>query len=176
LLLQNITNSYYNRELTTQFIADLFLINPFKTSPFAKKMGLVYADIELINAVDFENARRHIIGEDEVRRTKLTVLADSGANMMAINETIQAQLELPLQERRKVQMADSRVVEYDVVGPIHIKFANRKATCNAFVLPGDSEPLLGAIPMEEMDVLIHPSRQELIVNPEHPDYAVLKMK
>jgi hypothetical protein len=30
--------------------------------------------------------------------------------------------------------------------------------------------------MEEMDVLIHPLRQELIVNPEHPHYAVLKMK
>jgi hypothetical protein len=43
-------------------------------------------------------------------------------------------------------------------------------------LPGDSEPLLGAIPIEEMDVLIHPMRQELIVNPEHPNYAVLKMK
>ena len=40
----------------------------------------------------------------------------------------------------------------------------------------DTEPLLGAIPMEEMDVLIHPLRQELIVNPEHLNYAVLKMK
>ncbi len=63
-----------------------------------------------------------------------------------------------------------------VVGPIQVKFANRKETCNSFVLPGDSEPLLGAIPMEEMDVLIHPQRQELVVNPEHPNYAVLKMK
>ncbi len=44
------------------------------------------------------------------------------------------------------------------------------------MLPGDSEPLLGAIPMEEMDVLIHRQRQELVVNPEHPNYAVLKMK
>jgi hypothetical protein len=48
--------------------------------------------------------------------------------------------------------------------------------CNAFVLHGDGEPLLGSIPMGEMDVLIHPQRQELIVNPEHPNYAVLKMK
>jgi clan AA aspartic protease len=139
-------------------------------------MGLVYADIELINTVDQENARRHIIGEEEVRRIKLNALVDSGAYMMAINETIQSQLELPFVEKRKVQVADSRVVEYDVVGPVNVKFANRKATCNAFVLPGDSEPLLGAIPMEEMDVLIHPLRQQLVVNPEHPNYAVLKMK
>lgn len=139
-------------------------------------MGLVYADIELINSVDYENAKRSIIGEEEVRRIHVNILADSGAYMLAINETIQSQLDLPFLEKRKVQVADSRVVEYDVVGPVQVRFSNRKATCNAFVLPGDSEPLLGAIPMEEMDVLIHPLRQELIVNPEHPNYAVLKMK
>ena len=139
-------------------------------------MELTYATIKLINAGDSEMARRSIIGEDEIRSLNLTMLVDSGAYMMAINETIQSQLDLPLVEMRKVQVADSRVAEYPVVGPIHVRFANRKATCNAFVLPGDSEPLLGAIPMEEMDVMIHPQRQELIVNPEHPNYAVLKMK
>jgi clan AA aspartic protease len=139
-------------------------------------MGLVYADIELINADDVALAKRNIIGNEEIKKVSLNMLVDSGAYMMAINETIQSQLELPFIEKRKVQVADSRVVEYDVVGPIHVKFANRKATCNAFVLPGDSEPLLGAIPMEEMDVLIHPLRQQLVVNPEHPNYAVLKMK
>ena len=139
-------------------------------------MGLVYADIELINSEDIGLARRHVIGEDEIRRLHLNMLVDSGAYMMAINETIKAQLELPFIEKRKVQLADSRVVKYDVVGPVHVKFANRKATCNAFVLPGDSEPLLGTIPMGEMDVLIHPLRQELVVNPKHPNYAVLKMK
>ncbi|MFC4232893.1 hypothetical protein ACFOW1_13405 [Parasediminibacterium paludis] len=45
-----------------------------------------------------------------------------------------------------------------------------------FCFKGDAEPLLGAIPMEEMDVLVHPTRQELLVNPAHPYYAVLKMK
>ncbi|SDD10791.1 pepsin/retropepsin-like aspartic protease family protein [Niabella drilacis] len=139
-------------------------------------MGLVYADIELINAADLEFAKRHVIGEEEVRRMRLNILVDSGAYMMAINETIQSQLELPFVEKRKVQLASGQVVEYDVVGPVDVRFANRKALCSAFVLPGDREPLLGAIPMGEMDVLIHPKRQELVVNPEHPNYAVLKMK
>lgn len=139
-------------------------------------MGLVYADIELINAADIEMARRHIIGEEEIKSVRLSMLADSGAYMMAINEDIQSQLELPFIENRKAVMADGSVVEYEVVGPIIVKFQNRTATCNAFVLQGSNEPLLGAIPMEEMDVLIHPLRQELIVNPDHPYYAVLKMK
>jgi len=121
-------------------------------------------------------AKRNIIGQKEIKSIELNMLIDSSAYMMAINETIQSQLELSLIEKRKVQVADGRVVEYDIVGPIHVKFANRRATCNSFLLPGDSELLLGAIPMEEMDVLIHLQRQELVVNPEHPNYAVLKMK
>lgn len=139
-------------------------------------MGHVYAEIELINSEDLALARKSIIGEEEVRRLRVSMMADSGAYMMGINETIQSQLNLPFIEKRKVQLADSRVVEYDVVGPIDVRFANRKALCTAFVLPGNSEPLLGAIPMEEMDVLIHPQRQELLVNPEHPNYAIVKMK
>lgn len=139
-------------------------------------MGGVYAEIELINADDIALAKRHIIGEDEIKRLRVTMLVDSGAYMMAINETIQEQLDFPFKEKRKAQLANGSIVEYDVVGPIEVKFKNRSAVCNAFVLPGDSEPLLGVIPMEEMDVMIHPLRQELIVHPEHPYYAQLKMK
>lgn len=106
----------------------------------------------------------------------VSMLADSGAYMMAINETIQEQLQLPYKEKRKAVMANGTIEEFDVVGPIEVKFKNRSAVCNAMVLPRDTEPLLSAIPMEEMDVLIHPLRQELIVNPEHPYYAQIKMK
>ena len=41
-------------------------------------MGLVYAEIELINAVDIELTKRHVIGEDEIKRIKLNMLVDSG--------------------------------------------------------------------------------------------------
>jgi hypothetical protein len=37
---------------------------------------------------------------------------------------------------------------------------------SALVL-GD-EPLLGAVPMEMMDVLLHPGTHTLVVNPENP--------
>jgi clan AA aspartic protease len=139
-------------------------------------MGLVYADITLINGEDLILAKRNIIGEDEIKQMTVSMLADSGAYMMSINETIQEQLELPLKERRKVQMANGSVEEFDVVGPIEVKFKNRRCSVDAMVLSGDNEPLLGAIPMEDMDILIHPLRQELIVNPEHPYFAQMKMK
>ncbi len=141
-----------------------------------EEMGLVYADIELINAGDIEMARRHIIGEDEIKRMHINALVDTGSYMLCINETIQEQLQFPVVEKRKAQLANSSVLECDVVSMVELKFKNRRTICNAMVLPGDSEPLLGAIPLEDMDVLIHPLRQELIVNPEHPFYAQMKIK
>ena len=139
-------------------------------------MGLIYADIELINGDDLALARKHIIGEEEVKQMNVSMLADSGAYMLAINESIQEQLKLPVIEKRKAQMANGSIEEYDVVGPVEVRFKNRQSTCRAMVLPGDNEPLLGAIPMEDMDVLIHPLRQELMVNPDHPFFAQMKMK
>jgi clan AA aspartic protease len=139
-------------------------------------MGMVYADITLVNGEDLILAKRNFIGEDEIKKMTVKMLADSGSYMMAINETIQEQLELPVIEKRKAQLANGSVEEYNVVGPIEVKFKNRRCSVDAMVLPGDNEPLLGAIPMEDMDILIHPQRQELIVNPDHPYFAQLKMK
>ena len=115
-------------------------------------MGLVYADIELINADDMALVRRSIMDKDEVKRMHINMLVDSGAYMMAINESIQEQLQLPFIEKRKSIMADGSIVEHSVVGPIVVKFQNRQAVCNAVVLQGSNEPLLGAIQMEEIPV------------------------
>ncbi len=139
-------------------------------------MGLVYADIELINGEDIVLARRHIIGEEEIKRMNINMLVDTGSYYLCINETIQEQLSLPVIEKRKAQLANETVEEYEVVGPIELRFKNRRCNVDAMVLKGDNEPLLGAIPMEDMDVLVHPLRQELIVNPEHPYFAQMKLK
>jgi clan AA aspartic protease len=139
-------------------------------------MGLTYADVQLINAGDIEMARRHVIGEEEIKRLNINILVDTGAYNLCINESIQAQLGLPFVEKRKGQLANGSIEEYDMVGPVVLKFKNRQTVCNALVLQGDNEPLLGAIPLEDMDVLIHPLRQELIVNPDHPYYAQMKLK
>lgn len=54
------------------------------------------------------------------------------------------------------------------------QFANRRCFTGALVL-GD-EAWLGAVPMEDMDVLIDMARQQLIVNPESPNIAVAPVK
>ncbi|MBB3836346.1 putative aspartyl protease [Runella defluvii] len=139
-------------------------------------MGLVYAEVELINAEDLALARKFYIGEDEIKRMYVTGLVDTGSYMLCINESIQAQMQFPVMEKRIGQMANGDRIECEVVSQVELRFKNRRTICNAMILPGDSEVLIGAIPLEDMDVLVNPLRQELIVNPDHPYFAQMKLK
>ena len=139
-------------------------------------MGLVYADIELISGDDLSSVRRGYIAEDAVRRIVVRALVDSGSYLLGVNETIKAQLSLRVLRKQVAQLADSTTVTLDVVGPVELRFANRSCTVDAVVLPGDSEVLLGAIPMEYMDVVIDALEGTLKVNPLHPYKAQLSMK
>lgn len=139
-------------------------------------MGLIYAEIELINAGDIALARKNYIDKTDVKRITIDMVVDKSTYYLCINEEIQAQLQLSFVEKRSAFTADNRLIEMDVVGPVIVKFKNRTTSCLAMVLPGNSEPLLGAIPLEDMDVLIHPLRQELIVHPDHPYQAVMTLK
>jgi clan AA aspartic protease len=139
-------------------------------------MGLIYANITLVNGEDLADFRRKQIGEDEVRQITIKALVDKGAYTLCINEMIHEQLGLPVIERQTARFANGSVRKLDVVGPIEVRFHNRRANVDALVLPGEQECLLGAIPLESMDVIIHPLREELIVNPEHPYMAVVTVK
>lgn len=139
-------------------------------------MGLVYAEITLINSDDIALNRRGYLQKEEIRQMQVTVMVDSGSTMLAINENVKNQLGLVVIYKQSAQLADGTFLDLEVVGPVEVRFENRIATCNAMVLPGHNEVLLGAIPMEEMDVLIHPKENRLIVNPEHPIKPVVKLK
>lgn len=139
-------------------------------------MGLTFANLEVINAGDVVVARRNLMPESDIRRTEVRMLVDSGAYMLCLNEHLLAQLGLDIVDTMEGELADGSVVTMRVAGPVDLKFGNRQTSCRAVILPGDSQPLLGAIPMEDMDVLINPKKQELIINPANPYLAKKSLK
>jgi len=139
-------------------------------------MGLVHANIDLINGADLVLFRRGYIKEKDIKKMKVKALVDSGAYMLAINENVKVQLDLTKVDEQMAELADGSKKKLDVVGPVEIRFENRRANVDAIVLPGDAEILLGAIPMEDMDVMIDPRHQQLIVNPESPYLAKKSLK
>jgi putative addiction module component (TIGR02574 family) len=103
----------------------------------------------------------------DLKPVEAEALADSGALDLCIPEHVQIQLELEAIDSKEVTLADGtkRLVPY--VGPIELRFKNRVGFAGALVM-GD-QVLLGAIPMEDMDLVIIPRTRTLDVNPDSPD-------
>ena len=100
---------------------------------------------------------------------EVMALADSGALHLCIPEHIQIQLNLEAIDHKEVTLADGskRLVPY--VGPVELRFKNRVGFAGALVL-GD-QVLVGAIPMDDMDLIIIPKTRTLAVNPDNPNIA-----
>jgi len=140
------------------------------------EMGLVYAEIELTSFDDIALHRRGFLEEDGIKKVKVAALVDTGSYMLTINDKIRNQLDLPLIEKQFSVLADESEIEVEVVGPVEVRFENRRTSVDAIVIPNSNEVLLGAIPMEDMDVLVDPRQQKLVVNPKHPYVATKYLK
>ncbi|MBM2814672.1 MAG: hypothetical protein HW421_1434 [Ignavibacteria bacterium] len=119
-------------------------------------MGKIYSEIMISNPVRVD-----------LMPLSVQCLVVSGALHLCIPEHLSIQLELKELEKREVTLADGKKSLCSYVGPVRVQFGNRSCFTGALVI-GDS-PLLGAIPMEDMDLVIHPSLQKLTVNPANPN-------
>jgi clan AA aspartic protease len=125
-------------------------------------MGTVYADIVLKNAGDTSSVRRGLIAEKEVRAVQARALVDTGAGTLVINEETREKLGLAVQGSRRAELADGGKQIYKVTEPVDIHWKDRETSCRALVTPGAGDILLGAIPLEDMDLVVNPARQELV--------------
>lgn len=145
--------------------------NKFSDRLLENEMGLVFADIELFRGADLVLLQEGYLQADQVRSCYVNAMVDSGATMLAIPQYVVNQLSLKKISEIEAELADGSCTTYDLVGPIEVRFGNRRTTVEALVIPGAVKVLLGAIPMEGMDVLIDPKRERLIVNPDSPNVA-----
>ena len=121
-------------------------------------MGLANAKIQL------RNPRL-----PELEAVEIDALADTGAVHLCIPPHIQTQLQLEETDTKEVTPADGSRKLVPYVGPIELRYRNRIGFAGALVM-GDL-PLLGAIPMEDMDLVVVPKTRQVIVNPLNPNVA-----
>ena len=125
-------------------------------------MGTVYAEITIKNSADVVMAWRGLIREDEVRAITVTATVDTGAGTLVINEEQSRILGLLPYKEGTARLADGRRVVCQITHPVEINWKDRNTSCDAVVIPGAEKVLLGAIPLEAMDVMINPKKQELV--------------
>lgn len=119
-------------------------------------MGLVYSSLTLSNPINAD-----------LKSIEVSSLVDTEALFLCIPEHIAIQLQLRELEKREVTIADGSKKLCPYVGPIKIQFENRSCFTGALVI-GDSV-LLGAIPMEDMDLVVQPALLRVTVNPANPN-------
>ena len=94
------------------------------------------------------------------KSVSIRALVDTGALHLCIPEALCRQLTLAAERVRRVTFADGRSVDAPYVGPVRVEAAGRTCFVGAMVF-GD-EVLLGAIPMEDLDLLVDPARLQLV--------------
>lgn len=122
-------------------------------------MGLIYTNITLSNPIDLN-----------LKSIEVKSLVDNGSNFLCIPEHLALQLQLKVHDTREVIIADGTIKKCNYVGPININFKNRMWLVGALVL--EEQVLLGAIPIEDMDLVINPAQLKITVNPLNPNMAV----
>ena len=106
---------------------------------------------------------------DDLKPIEVEALADTGAVFLCIPQHVANQLQLETLMDKEVTTADGKRTLCPYVGPVRIRFDNRGCYVGAIIL-GD-QVLLGAIPMEDMDLVVVPSERRIAVNPLNPNFA-----
>lgn len=104
-----------------------------------------------------------------LKAIEVEALADTGALFLCIPEHVASQLDLKESSKKEITTADGRRQLRPYVGPVHVTFSNRECYVGAIVL-GD-EVLLGAVPMEDMDLVVIPAERKVVPNPLNPNFA-----
>jgi clan AA aspartic protease len=125
-------------------------------------VGSVVEEITLKNDWDVGAFERGIIKEAEVRQMTVQSLVDTGAETLVISEDIQKALGLRTEHLKQPTLANGESVVCKITETVRVCWKDRVMTCRPWVLPGAKHVLLGAIPLEDMDLIVDPKNQKLI--------------
>ena len=125
-------------------------------------MGSVYAEITLKNAHDLMRVKDGLIKEKEIRETVEKALVDTGAWTLVINEDVREKLGLDVRGERIATMANGMKEMVKMAEPVEVHWKSRSMTCQPILIPGTDEVLLGAIPLEDMDLIVDPQNEVLV--------------
>jgi clan AA aspartic protease len=118
---------------------------------------------------------RYLPREKRGEEVQCEVLVDSGATELALPTEIIDRLKLEQLGSVRVYTAGRGEHEYRVFGIVEIELQGRVCQVRAIELPHGAKPLLGAVPLEEMDLHVSPRERKLVPNPRSPDMPLLPL-
>jgi clan AA aspartic protease len=125
-------------------------------------MSVIRTEITIKNYGDVMVAERGYITDAQVHTLTVKALADTGAWTLVINEDTCQKLGLKLKGPEPGVLADGSTIVYQITDGAEVHWKDRQTICPALVVPGADEILFGALPMEGMDLIVHPRKEEVV--------------
>ena len=139
-------------------------------------MGEIVASMKLENAEDRGVVRRGLRDESTVRRATVDGVVDTGAVMLMLPEDIVSRLGLETRSEVVVTYANEYRETRQVAGPVTVQIGDRFMNADCVIGPPSSEPLIGQIVLEALDLVADCANRTLGPRPESPDRPLLKLK
>lgn len=144
------------------------------SAPGVTEMGRVTAEIALTNYGDLILAENGVIPPEKVRRATVSGIVDTGAARLVLPKSVVDKLGLEPVTSVSVRYADQRTAKRDVVRNVWLELCGRGGDFNAIIEPDRTDALIGAIIMEDLDLIVDCTRNE--VRPRDPDKIISEIE
>lgn len=137
-------------------------------------MGRFAVEMIVANNQDVQMASRGVLPPDQVRRLPVQGGVDSGAHYLVLPQAIVDQLGLPPAGEATVRYADRHTATRPMVGQVHVELLGRQGTFRALVEAARDTALIGAIVLEDLDLLVDCTNQRLY--PRDPNRIIAEIE
>ena len=124
-------------------------------------MGTFYEDITLVNITDRGLAERGYLDNDKIRTLTVQAMPDTGAWTLVINEEVREKLGLTIKGETMSSFADGEPFSSPITEAVKIQWKDRYIELPAIVIANAKDVLLGALPLEAMDLIVDPVHKKL---------------
>ncbi len=128
----------------------------------ANGVGRFSVELEIANNDELAAARLGLLPADQVRRETIQGVVDSGATKLVLPAEVVNWLGLPLGGSVKVRHADVRRAKRKAAEGVYVQLLGRHGTFRGIVEPNRTTALVGAIVLEDLDLLVDCVAQRVI--------------
>jgi predicted aspartyl protease len=153
-----------------QIVTEAFLMG----SKRANSVGRFSIEFEVANYSDLNLVESGLLPADQVRRSKISGLVDSGALRLVLPQAVVRQLGLKRKGKIKVQYANGRTATRETVKGVYLEILGRDGVFTAIVEPRRKDALVGAIVLEDLDFLVDCQNQRLV--PRDPNRIISEIE
>jgi predicted aspartyl protease len=138
-------------------------------------MSRFYVEFEIANNEDLIATHLGVLDVSKVRRKTIRGVVDSGATDLVLPGPIAKELGFPVKAKKmKVKYADGRRGQRAEVDEIRLFLLGRDAVFSAIVEPARESALIGAIVLEQLDLLVDCKTGRLL--PRDPDFKTSEIE